>query len=111
MKEPALTTAAFINGSAKIDCIIVGHVYTVPIWKINGTQYYQLARTKFPAGAISESDGLLIDPVSIAWNNTSFQCRLPGIISNIGYLFVYCKVFFRLSLSFFNNYFNMQIRK
>ncbi|XP_019859341.1 PREDICTED: uncharacterized protein LOC109587541 isoform X2 [Amphimedon queenslandica] len=94
LKEPAPTTNAVINGSAKIDCVITGYKWKVPFWIINGTQYYPKSkRNPLPAGAstLSNHSVLLIDPVSMAWNNTSFQCRILGknIKSSIGYLFVY----------------------
>uniref|UniRef100_A0A1X7T8K1 Ig-like domain-containing protein n=2 Tax=Amphimedon queenslandica TaxID=400682 RepID=A0A1X7T8K1_AMPQE len=90
VKAPSPTTDAIINGSARIDCIITGGSWNIPNWKINDQLYDpRNNHLPLPAGASSDFSGLLIDPVTLAWNNTSFQCYMPGIISGIGYLFVY----------------------
>lgn len=95
VRQPAGITYAMINSTAKIDCVIAGSA-SLPLWKINGTIYN--IHLHPPVGVSYIPDGLMISPVLLQWNNTSFQCYVFGLSSTIGYLIVQCKPIIYLSL-------------
>lgn len=95
VRQPAGITYAMINSTVKIDCVVAGSA-SIPLWKINGTVYN--IHLHPPVGVSYVPDGLMISPVLLQWNNTSFQCYVFGLTSTIGYLIVQCKPVIYLSL-------------